>query len=148
MKKPDSHAAFFALIFGVVGGLLAAIGLWQMGRAGAGYASLGLFQAGVLILMAFGFCMMKAEIQRRHWYDLRRKGEPVQASSVEVVHHTALHWGKDSPWTVLCRYTWEGKEYTSRSPLLWAEPHPRQPVTLRIDPKHPKRAWVEVTTQA
>ena len=144
MKKPDSHAAFFALIFGMVGGMLTAFGLWRMGRPGAGFSALVQFEIGVLILMAFGFCMMRAEIRRRDRYAMRRKGEVVQADSFQVDHHLGLRWNKVSPWTVLCRYTWKGKEYTARSPLLWTEPHPRQPVTLRIDPKRPKRAWVDV----
>ena len=51
--------------------------------------------------------------------------------------------GKNSPWSVSCRYTWEGREYTVQSPLIWREPVRSGPVTVYLDAKKPRQAAVD-----
>ena len=144
MKKPDSPAALLAVIFGITGVLLAGVGLWSMGRQGGGYMALGLFESGVLLLMAFGACMLLADGLRRRWYKLPRQGTAVPAAWTRTVYHPGLSWGRAHPWSVLCGYEWNGREYTTRSPLLWVQPEGEQTATVYLDPKHPRRACVKL----
>lgn len=144
MKKPDSPAALLAVIFGIAGVLLAGIGLWSMGWQGAGYMALVLFEAGVLILMAFGACMIWADALRRRWYKLPRVGTAAPAIWTRTVYHTSLPWGRAHPWSVLCGYEWNGREYTARSPLLWTQPGEEETAVIYLDPKHPGRTSVKL----
>ena len=143
MKRPDCKSALFAVIFGVIGGVFLAVGLVLLSAGKGGLSALIFFEIGVLFLMAFGFCLMYADLLRRQWDKLRWKGTAVEGRVAETVRHTALHWMGQFPWSVLCTYQWEGKEYTVRSCLLWTQPRSAGTVTVKLDPQKPRRAWVD-----
>lgn len=80
------------------------------------------------------------------------EGQPVPGEILAIQHHTFITWnqndwfnfpGKNAPWSFLCRYAWEGREYTVRSPLLWREPVKSKPVTVYLDSQKPHRAAVD-----
>ena len=156
MRRPSSYWELLTLILAALGGLFLLLGLWGSAfslpmRGGEAwmFAPLGLW-----MLSAAGLCAVLAAWQSLVRERLLRSGTPVRGQVLSVKHHILVTWntasctnfpGKNSPWTLRCRYTWEGRDYTVTTPFLWDRPREgtQEPV-IYVDPRRPRRAAVDV----
>ena len=159
MRRPSSIFSVLAWILMIVGAIfllfgLAAAALSLPMRNGDPWMFL---PVGGVLLLAGGICALIAGQIRRTAARLRRLGVPVTGRVQAVKHHLFISVkqsaltvvnlpGQNSPWSVLCAYTWEGREYTVRSGLLWGQPSEGQHPTVYLDPHRPVRAWVDPDT--
>ncbi len=100
-----------------------------------------------------GACALWAGHRKAKRARLLAEGQPVPGEILEIRHHIFITWndggafcapGKNSPWSLLCRYVWEDRAYTVRSPLLWQEPVRSGLVIIYLDPERPGRAAVDL----
>ena len=128
MRRPSSYGELLTLILAALGGLFLLLGLWGSAfslpmRGGEAwmFAPLGLW-----LLSAAGLCAMLTAWQNLIRSRLLRDGTPVRGQVLSIKHHILVTWntasctnfpGKNSPWTLRCRYTWEGRDYTVTPPL-------------------------------
>ena len=137
--------------FALVGAVFAGLGVIVEGGGPGGFVLYGL-----LLLGAGGACALVRFRQRRAWTRLRAEGVPRPGRVLEVRHRLLITWnvdsvanlpGRNSPWTVRCGYTWNGRAYTVNSELLWREPLENSPgFTICVDPARPERAWADPDT--
>ena len=153
-NSPDSRSQIAALVLLALGTLFSVLGLLgyvldlptKEGESG------GFLPMGLVILAVGAVCALWARWKKAACTRLLTKGQPVSGEILEIRHHIFITWnendwtnfpGKNSPWSFLCRYTWEGREYTVQSPLIWREPVRSRPVTVYLDAKKPSRAAVD-----
>ena len=156
MRRPASYWEMLTLVLAALGGLFLLLGLWGSAvsmpmRGGSAWLFV---PQGLWLLSAAGLCAALAAWQGLVRSRLLRGGTPVRGTVLSVKHHTLVTWntssltsfpGKNSPWTLRCRYTWEGRDYTVTTPFLWNKPREgvQEPV-IYLDPRHPRRAAVDV----
>lgn len=151
-KKLDCKAAVYALTFGMLGGAFLITGLVLLSVGAGGTLGLVFFEFGVLCLMVFGASLMWADLLHRRWDSLRRTGKAAEGRVEQVTHHLSITLRaqagnpRGSPWSAVCRYRWEGEEYTVRSGLLWCRPRAGGAVTVYLDPARPERAYADPST--
>ena len=153
-NSPDSISQIAALILMALGTLFSVLGLLGYVldlpmKAGEARGSLPM---GLVILAVGGACDLWARSKKAARIRLLTEGQPVPGEILEIRRHIFITWnendwinfpGKNSPWSVSCRYTWEGREYTVQSPLIWREAVRSGPVTVYLDAKKPRRAAVD-----
>ena len=156
MRRPNSYWELLTLILAVLGGLFLLLGLWgsvsslpMRGGDAWMFAPLGLW-----LLSDAGLCAVLAAWRNLIRSRLLRSGTPVRGQVLSVKHHILVTWntasctnfpGKNSPWTLRCRYTWEGRDYTVTTPFLWDRPKAGlQAPVIYVDPRRPRRAAVDV----
>ncbi len=155
MKPPSSYSVLIALVLIPLGGLFALLGLLGQAfpftmRSGEAWQFI---PVGLILAAVGGLCILAAAQKKVIQSRLLAGGRPVQGSILEVKHHIFVTYnissftncpGKNSPWTVLCQYTWEGRTYTVRSGFFWRKPseYDQHPVVY-LDPEHPKRAFLD-----
>lgn len=105
----------------------------------------GVFGFGLLFTALL--CLMILRRQGRQRNRLRTGGFPVQGRVVKTTCHITVSCGsvgarKRHPWTVLCRYQYEGQTYTVRSTFLWDKPV-GSAAKIFLDQERPGQAWVD-----
>ena len=152
MKEPKSVWEILAPILLILGALFALLG--ALGLAGISIPMRSglqedFFLIGAGLLAAGGLCALAAWGKRRRQTWLRENGRAVPGEVTAVRHHTTINYGavkgrRRSPWSVECRYTWDGQTYTARTPLLWEKPAKGgQRPLVYLDPERPRRAAVD-----
>ncbi len=155
MRPPDSCAGLTALVLGALGAAFTLLGL--VGEAAAipmrgGQAS-DFLPFGLILLAAGGVCLCADRRKKAARARLLAEGRPVTGRIADVRHHLLINYNiqpftalprRNSPWTALCKYQWEGQTYLIRSPLLWSRPREGARVTVYLDPRRPKRAAVDL----
>lgn len=154
MRRPSSVLALWALVLGALGAVFTLLGL--VGAAAAvpmrdGKAS-DFLPFGLTFLLAGGVCLCADRRKKAARARLLEEGRPVTGRIADVRHHPLINYniqpfttlpGRNSPWTALCEYQWEGQTYLLRSPLIWGRPREGARVTVYLDPRRPKRAAVD-----
>ena len=158
MKTPPrSISQLLALVLGGIGGafvLMGALFTWLHLPMRSGET--WMFSAvGLLLLLAAGLCLAWYGRRKALLRRLREGGVQVDCAGYSVEKWVWISWntrsftnipGQNSPWVVRATYLWEGRSYSVTSPLLWTQPAPVQRPVLYVDPKHPRRAWIDPDT--
>lgn len=153
-NSPDSRSQITALVLLALGTLFSVLGLlgYVLDLPMKAGEAQGFLPMGLVILAVGGACDLWARSKKAARTRLLTEGQPVPGEILEIQHHIFITWnendcincpGKNSPWSFSCRYTWEGREYTVQSPLIWREPVRSRPVTVYLDAKKPCRAAVD-----
>ena len=157
-RPPESMPALLAVVlggmgilFGLLGSLISLLKLPM--RSGQGWMFLPI---GAALLLAGAGCALEDRRRRRLRERLLREGTPVPGTLVSMRRHWLITWnasafnnwpGKSSPWSLTCRYSWQGKDYLLRTGFLWARPAPeRSAPVVYLDPDNPRRAVVDPET--
>lgn len=152
---PESQVDIAALVLLTLSALFSLLGLLGCAiplpmKDGEAQAFL---PVGLALLTAGGACALWAGHRKAKRARLLAEGQPVPGEILEIRHHIFITWndggafcapGKNSPWSLLCRYVWEDRAYTVRSPLLWQEPVRSGLVIIYLDPERPGRAAVDL----
>ena len=154
MRPPSSFSALFAQIFIPIGIFFALLGLigtlisFPM-KNGEPWVFLPI---GVFLFLLGFICALDAVWSKSRRTRLLTQGQAVQGTIISVKHHVFVNWninsfttipGKNSPWSLRCWYTWQGRDFTIRSPLLWHCPCKGQSPTIYVNPQRPSQAVVD-----
>ena len=158
MKTPPQYVSqLLALVLGGIGAafvLMGALYTWLHlpMRSGESWV---FSVVGLGLLAAAGLCLAWYRRKKALCRRLRERGVKVEHVGCSVEKWAWINWntrsftnipGQNSPWVVRATYLWEGKSYTVTSPLLWSQPAPVQYPVIYIDPRHPRRAYIDPDT--
>lgn len=157
-RMPRSMSGLLAVVLTGMGAVFVLIGAVFLGlRIAVSGASPWCF--GILGVLLLGSGCISAVVrfrQRREWEHLRTEGVPLSGRMLAVQRHSLITWntdsfttlpGQNSPWSIRCGYTLDGREYSVSSEFLWQEPLTDSPgLTVYADPARPRRAWVDPDT--
>ena len=158
MRQPESWSQLCAWTLCLIGGAFVLLGaIWGIlglpVRNGTSWSFLPVGLA--LLLIGLGFALAARQWSRKQ-ARLLAEGVPVPGEIEKVRHEVFVTWnrdgftnwpGKNSPWTVRCRYQWEGCSYTVVSGFMWLEPAPgEQCPVVYVDPNCPRLAFVDADT--
>ena len=158
MKQPPQFVSqLLALVLGGLGAAFVLMGalftlLHVPMRSGQSWM---FFALGLVFLGAAAACLLWARRKLARCRRLRERGVRVEGTDCTAEHRLWINWnveslttlpGKNSPWVVRCQYQWQGQHYTVTSCLLWAQPAPLQRPAVYLDPKHPRRAFLDPDT--
>ena len=158
MKTPPQYVSqLLALVLGGIGAafvLMGALFTWMnlpvQGGGGWSFSALGL-----VLLVGAGLCLVWYGRRKALCRRLLERGVKVEHVGCSIEKWVWINWntrsftnipGQNSPWVVRCSYRWEDKLHTVTSPLVWNQPAPVQYPVIYVDPKHPRRACIDVDT--